>query len=226
MDYRHELKFFVSDAELALIRSRIAHIARRDENQRFEDGYLITSLYFDNVQDQCYQETLGGYDDRNKFRLRHYDHDYSLIKLEQKSKLHGMTAKKSVAITQQECEEMMHGQLPCLRSGDSETKRRILCNMKLAGMRPKCIVRYSREAFVYHTGNVRITFDRNISGSSDVSDFLSPELSVMPLLETNRHILEVKFDNFLPKYIKEQLEIERLLQTSFSKYGYARTALG
>ena len=226
MDYRHELKFLVSDADLALLRARICHIAMPDRHQPSESGYLITSLYFDNNQDQCAMETISGYDYRNKYRIRIYGHSDKLIKLERKSKTHGMTAKKSVPLSRDECVAMMQGQIPKLSNDYSTEKNKILCEMKLSGMRPKCIVQYQRQAFVYDVGNVRITFDQNITASKDVDAFLNERLNMVPLLKTGVHILEVKYDNLLPKYISDALEIEKLLQTSFSKYVYARNTIG
>lgn len=226
MDYRHELKFLVSSATLELIRAKIKHIVAPDVHQADPDGYLITSLYFDNAYDTLLRENIGGYDRRHKFRLRIYDHGSALIKLELKSKIHGMTAKKAVSVSEEECRQMMAGEIPLLKQTDSSEKKKLLCEMKLRGMMPKCIVQYQREAFVYPLGNVRITFDKNISGSRDVEDFLENRITMTPLLNKDVHILEVKYDNFLPKYISDALEIDQLLQTSFSKYAYARETLG
>ena len=221
MKYRHELKFLVSPAQLALLKSRICHVARQDENQPSEDGYIITSLYFDDRNDKCLKETIDGYDIRQKYRIRIYGHDSSVIKLERKSKIHGMTAKVSALITEEMCRDMMQGKLPSIDK-IADYGKSILTEMKVAGMIPKCIVQYNRKAFVYRTGNVRITFDENISGSVDIPTFLDERIPVMPLLEQGRHVLEVKYDNILPGMLAELLEIETLQQTAFSKYGYAR----
>lgn len=226
MEYRHELKFIVRDTDLELLRARIAHIAKPDAHQPDEQGYIISSLYFDDMHNHCANDTIGGYDHRHKYRIRIYEHSQDIIKLERKSKIHGMTAKKSVSISAEECKMMMDGYLPKVKGDYSEIKKQILCEMKLLGMRPKCIVQYQRQAFVYDVGNVRITFDRNISGSREIQNFLDDYISVIPLLSTGMHVLEVKYDNLLPKYLADALEIESLMQSSFSKYGYARNQLG
>lgn len=226
MDYRHELKFIVTDADFAHLRARISHIAKPDRHQPDKDGYLITSLYFDDFYDSCDNDTIGGYDQRHKYRIRIYGHSNGTIKLERKSKLHGMTSKKSVTISESECRQMMAGKIPKIQKEDPAVKKQILCEMKLMGMKPKCIVQYQREAFVYHVGNVRITFDKNISGSKEIAKFLNGYIPTTPLLNTGVHVLEVKYDNLLPQYLADQLEIETLRQSSFSKYGYARKQLG
>lgn len=225
MEYRNELKFLVRDVDLELIRERIRYIAHRDVHQGNPDGYLITSLYFENVFDKCFREKEDGSDYRHKYRIRIYDRTHDVIKLERKSKVHNMAAKKSVSITENECRYMMQGKLPAIESMFSEEKKRILCEMKQSAMRPKCIVEYRREAFVNQVGNVRITFDKDISASSDIAGFLSPDFIAAPILPARTHILEIKYDNLLPKYIYEALDIDSLFQTSFSKYAYARLKL-
>lgn len=226
MDFRHELKFFVTSADLSLIRTRIQHIAKSDSHQKDHQGYTVTSLYFDNINNFCLNENIGGFDHRHKYRLRIYNHSPELIKLERKSKIHGMTSKISVNVNVEECKKMVQGTLPLLQYDYPYDKKRILCEMKLAGMYPKTIVQYNREAFLYDVGNVRITFDENISGSQKIESFLDPWISTTPLLNKGIHILEVKYDNLLPTYLYDALDIEKLMHTSFSKYAYSRRKLG
>ena len=90
------------------------------------------------------------------------------------------------------------------------------------GMHPKSIVEYERTAFVEPRGNVRITFDRNISGCEKISGFFDRTLPAVPVLPKGQHVLEVKYDELLPEYIAGVLELGRLQQTAFSKYYYSR----
>lgn len=226
MDYRHELKFQVRDTDLVLLDQRIRHIARPDPHQKDPEGYIITSLYFDNIYDQCHRETVDGYDNRRKYRMRIYGHSADVIKLEQKSKVRGMTAKQSMSMTLDEGRMLMRGQIPALNAKNTTISNHILTEMKQKGMMPKCIVQYLRCAYVYSVGNVRITFDRNISGTKDTSALFDSHICATPLLNSGVHILEVKYDNLLPRYLYDALDVENLQQTSFSKYGYARNVLG
>ena len=89
-------------------------------------------------------------------------------------------------------------------------------------MQPKIIVAYERTPFIEPNGNVRVTFGDAIASSEAFEDFFCPDLhkrSIMPLGYT---LMEVKFDEFLPSYIRENLEIGHLRQTSFSKYYLCR----
>ena len=48
MEYRHELKFLVTDQQLQLLAFRLKPFLKKDSNQ-VGDSYLIRSLYFDNI---------------------------------------------------------------------------------------------------------------------------------------------------------------------------------
>lgn len=225
MTYRHEHKYLVSTNDLVLLRSRIKNLLKRDFHQRDDSGYLITSLYFDDTEDHCLKSTVDGVDIRHKYRLRIYNHDSDTIKLERKSKICGLTSKKTVAITQNECQIFMQGRIPAIEKASDPDKERLLCQMKIAGMQPKCIVQYNREVFVYPVGNVRITFDENICCTEKITDFLNDHISAIPVLDTDTHVLEVKYDDCFPRFIKDVLDIEKLRRTSLSKYVCARNTI-
>ena len=89
-------------------------------------------------------------------------------------------------------------------------------------MKPKVIVEYDRVPYVYRLGNVRITLDKNISSSSRIEDFLEKEIPKRPVMPAGWHVLEVKFDEFLPDYIKSTLQLDSLKQTAFSKFYLCR----
>lgn len=221
MDYRHELKFLVSDAELELIRYRLKPLMRQDIHQK-EGGYAVRSLYFDDFHDSCMQENENGIDNRRKYRIRIYDGDDTVIKLEKKMKYRGMTRKVSKAISREECLSYMSGCAPRLSKDSTELEKELYTEIKMSGMHPVTVVEYERTAFVEPRGNVRITFDRNISGSEYLEHFLDRKLCTVPLLPRGNHVLEVKYDELLPEYIAQVLELGTLSRTAFSKYYYSR----
>ena len=94
--------------------------------------------------------------------------------------------------------------------------------MRTRMMRPRVIVEYDRVPFVDKLGNTRITIDRNIMSSDDISHFLEKEIHRRPIMEAGRHILEVKYDEYLPDYISRNLQLGTLRQTAFSKYYLCR----
>ena len=84
--YRHEWKHAINLADRIAIRQRLRAVAQPDEHAR--DGrYWIRSLYFDNLADKALREKIDGVNRREKFRIRYYNGDVSLLHLEKKSKL-------------------------------------------------------------------------------------------------------------------------------------------
>lgn len=224
MDYRNEWKYQVSGADLAVIAARLTPLLRPDGHHR-PGGYAIRSLYFDDFANSCLWENEAGVDDRRKYRLRIYNGDASLIKLEIKEKLHGMTHKVSCTITPEQCTAILRGTPPPLGPDSPAPMNLLAAAMRTRGLAPKVIVEYERTAYVSRLGNVRITFDRNISASAAVGRFLDPRVPLTPLLPAGWHVLEVKYDELLPDPVAQVLELGRLQRTAFSKYYLSRLAL-
>lgn len=224
MDYRHELKFLVSDQEVEIIRYRLKPLMGMDEHQK-EGSYTVRSLYFDDLYDSCLRENEDGIDNRRKFRIRIYNGNDDVILLEKKMKYRGMTRKSGEKITRGQCLVYLLGRTPAHAHNSGSLQKELFAEMKMNSMRPVVIVEYERTAFVESRGNVRITLDRNISSSNKISAFLDRQLLSVPILPAGLHILEVKYDQFLPQYIGNVLEIGTLQQSSFSKYYYARNSI-
>ena len=51
--YRHELKYQVTDAEIQMLRNRITHLLPLDSHVAKTGSYVIRSLYFDDYYDRC-----------------------------------------------------------------------------------------------------------------------------------------------------------------------------
>lgn len=220
--YRHELKYVCTAAQLALIEGRIQHLISLDSHVGENGMYQIRSLYFDDCYNRCYYENENGTDPREKFRIRIYNGSTNKISLELKKKEHGKTLKLSCPLTEEQCRTLMRGEtLP-----DSESYppvlQKLLLLMKTTWMKPKIIVEYDRVPYVYKLGNVRITFDKNISSSYKVETFLDKEIYKRPIMPAGWHVLEVKFDEFLPDYIYKALQLDSLRQTAFSKFYLCR----
>ncbi len=193
-----------------------------DEHADKNGEYLIRSLYFDSLEDDCFYENEEGSDPREKYRIRYYNCDDSRIALECKAKKRNMTRKTSCPITLSQCRSFMEGRIPEPEREVSPNQEAMFWQMRLRRLRPVVIVQYVRKPYVYRAGNVRVTFDYHIASSNDIAGFLNPRIPFRQVLPTGQSILEVKWDEFLPSYIKEQLELDSLRQTSFSKYYLCR----
>lgn len=221
MEYRHELKFLVSQKQLDLLGFRLNLIMKQDIHQKGK-AYKIRSLYFDDINNSCLRENENGVDRRKKYRIRIYDGKMDVIKLEKKIKVRGMTRKYAEIIQYDNCIKWIEQKDVSLLRCNSELEQELYVKHKTEGMHPVTIVEYERTAFVEKRGNIRITFDRNISCSEMVHRFTEEKIPLIPLLPVGQHILEIKYDEFLPEYIKEVMEIGSLQRSTFSKYVYAR----
>ncbi len=220
--YRHELKYICTAAQMALLQGRIHHLIPLDSHVADSGMYTIRSLYFDDYYDRCYYENENGTDPREKFRIRIYNGSKEKISLELKKKERGKTLKLFCPLTEEQCRTLMRGELlPDSRDYDPVLQKLLLL-MKTTLMKPKIIVEYDRVPYVYKLGNVRITFDKNISSSNQIERFLDREIYKRPIMPAGWHVLEVKFDEFLPDYIKTVLQLDSLRQTAFSKFYLCR----
>ena len=220
--YRHELKYVCTAAQLALIQGRIHHLIPLDSHAGKSGMYSIRSLYFEDYYNRCYYENENGTDPREKFRIRIYNGSTDKISLELKKKERGKTLKLSCPLTEEQCRILMKGEVLPDREDYHPVLQKLLLLMKTTLMKPKIIVEYDRVPDVYKLGNVRIPLDKNISSSNQIETFLDKEIYKRPIMPAGWHVLEVKFDEFLPDYIKSALQLDSLRQTAYSKFYLCR----
>ncbi len=220
MSGRHELKHPINRLDYMVLKARLQTVATLDKNAGDDGGYVVRSLYFDNYTDKAMQEKFSGMSRREKFRLRYYHGDTSLIRLEKKSKANRLSYKENVIIPFAQCESILEGHFESLNEPLSPLMMELYTKMRYQNLRPRSIVEYHREAYIYGAGNVRITFDSDIRTSNHVVKFLNPTMTTIPA--TNTIILEIKYDGYLPDIIRDMLQIGSRSQSEFSKYIVAR----
>ena len=221
-EYRHEYKYQCTMQKLLCIKNQIESIMQPDSNVGEDGTYTIRSLYFDDYNDRCFYENVNGTDPREKFRIRIYNADASYIKLELKQKKRGKTKKVSCRLTEELCRMAMRGEELPIDAIDSAVYRKFCVQQSMRLLRPKVIVEYDRVPFVYYDGNVRVTFDLHIRSSDSVESFLDKEIPSRLIMGNNQHLLEVKFDEYIPDFLYQTVQIEKLQQTTFSKYYMCR----
>lgn len=218
--YRHEWKHAISYADLLTLRSRMSAVATPDPHT-IDGKYLIRSLYFDNIDDKALREKVDGVNRREKFRIRFYNFDTSLIHLEKKSKLNGLGTKYSAPLTKEETQKIVDGDIDWMIDSPHSLIQELYCKMHYQGMRPVTIVDYTREPFIYGPGNVRVTLDYDIRTGLNKTDFLNPECITIPAGDAPI-ILEVKWDAYLPEIIRDAVQIPGTRVQAFSKYAQCR----
>src|SRR5512138_2364824 len=99
MEYRHELKYIINYAQYALIRMRLKALMRQDSHVNGDGLYNVRSLYFDDYRNSAYTEKYAGLIDRQKYRIRIYNHSDKVIHLERKIKRDRYVKKQSATLT-------------------------------------------------------------------------------------------------------------------------------
>ena len=218
--YRHEWKHIISFSDLLAMRARLRAVAGPDPHA-VNGVYRIRSLYLDNLDDKALREKIDGVNMREKFRIRFYNGDTSFITLEKKSRRNGLGTKYSALLTPGEAQKIVDGDIGWMPASGRPLLEELYCKMKYQGMRPKTIVDYTREPFIYGPGNVRVTFDYDIRSGLACTDFLRQDCVTIPVTDRTI-ILEVKWDDFLPSVIRDSVQTPGRRVTSFSKYAQCR----
>lgn len=219
MHRRKELKFLVTERELLELENRISGVMKPDIHQN-GSAYNIRSIYFDSPSGACMRENESGVDQRKKYRIRIYDRSECLIKAEIKMKHRDTTAKQAVGITKDQYDSLLKADHIGQFVGKNPVYDRFAHVIIGEHYRPNVIVEYERTAYTFQPCNVRVTFDRNIGGSRQYAHFFDSHIAAIPILPAGTHILEVKYDEFLPDFLRQLIQINGM-RTSFSKYYYA-----
>lgn len=220
MKFRHEWKHRISYSDLITLRSRLAAIMQPDPFAT--DGrYFIRSLYFDTPTNTALREKIEGVNMREKFRIRYYNMDTSLIRLEKKSKLNGLCAKQKARLSADQAQAVVDGDLGWMPHSGEPLIVELYSKMLATGLAPKTLVDYVREPFIFPAGNVRVTLDYNIRTGLSCCDILNPNAPTAPA-DPSAIILEVKWDEFLPEIIRAAVQLPNCRTAPFSKYAACR----
>ena len=220
--FRHELKHYINYSDYLSIRNRLRTIMHIDKNADSKNEYRIRSLYFDNIYDKALMEKVIGVPKRDKFRIRFYNDNHQFIRLETKSKIRGLCLKESEKITKRECMKIINGDIEFLRDSGKKLFVDLYSQMKGNLLKPRTIVDYTREAYIYPIGNVRITFDKSIRTGLNSINMFDNDLPTIETIDSKFIVLEVKFDEFLPQVIQDIIQVNERRATSVSKYEAAR----
>lgn len=220
MKYRHEWKHEISCGDMLVLRQRLSAVMKRDAHT-IDGKYLIRSLYFDNASDKALREKIDGVNFREKFRIRYYNSDTSLIHLEKKSKINGLCRKDGTVLTREQAQAIAVGDYAWMPGSGIPLIQELYSKMMSQGLRPKTIVDYIREPFVFAPGNVRVTLDYDIRTGMNCTDFLNPNCVTVPAGDAPI-LLEVKWDEYLPDIIRDVVQLPGCQSVAFSKYAACR----
>ena len=89
-------------------------------------------------------------------------------------------------------------------------------------IKPVVLVEYDREAYVHPMGNVQTFFDKNLRSGGSRIDLFHPSPCTIPVHSSEQMILEVKFDGFLPAFLRKVLSQQLTAPQTISKYYLCR----
>jgi len=219
---RTELKYYISNLEYHALRNRLKAILPPDPHNPSNGGYLIRSLYFDSYTDDALFEKQSGSLNRQKYRMRIYDTKTDIVKFEIKNRNNSQVFKETATITKQSAIKIMNGDYNEFLIYNNPILNRAYIKFSQNLYRPKVVIDYHREAYIYDFFNLRITFDLNLKSNNTNFDIFSNHIHTTPVILEQKQILEIKYDTILPDYIRDILQINSFERMAISKYALAR----
>ena len=222
VNFRHELKYLISSAEVTMLRTRLSGLISLDAHAK-NGHYTIRSLYFDDYDDRCLLENENGTDPREKFRIRIYNGSAERISLECKRKERGMTHKTSCPLTREQTELLMAGQILPNVADQPPLLQKLTAQMLTRRLHPVVIVEYERIPIcLQEAATSALHWTPILVSSSDASQFLRERIPHRPVMPLGQQLLEVKYDAYLPDFLYQSLQLSDLRQTAYSKYALCR----
>lgn len=225
---RSELKYFFLPELIQDMRDYIRPYTELDPfSAEIENhSYTVRSIYFDTDSFDFYYEKMDGLKIRKKIRVRAYN-EFDCDKpafLEIKRRYNKQIIKERAKIPLTRMEEI-HERLENPLDIDTKwinnknTIDKYLYNIKKLHLRPTALITYEREAYIGSLNNhERVTFDKNIRC------FLFPEINELfreddlKIVTNDRFVLELKFENFMPKWMIHLVRELRLRAEPIPKY--------
>ncbi len=222
---RNELKFYIARPDAFWLAEQLSKVLSPDPHAGENGMYKIRSLYFDDPQASAVKEKRDGLMNREKYRIRFYNHDDSFIQLEKKSKLGDKTTKEAVRITKSLCEKILAGDIDGLLSHPDRLMREFFIRMRTRALKPAVIVDYERAPYLHPASDLRITIDSNLHTGLWNTDLFEKDLPTLPVLTEGRVILEVKFNQIMPDYIDRLIRCIPRERMAISKFVLCSEAL-
>lgn len=215
---RNEIKYVVPLEKAIAVNHRLESLLQKDAYSR--DGYYsVRSVYFESVNNIDFNDKIAGIDSRKKLRIRIYNNDASVCKLEIKQKNGNLQQKHSLLISAADAGELLYGNYSVLKNyfADSETSLRAYAIMARGCYRPVVQIEYDRYAYKYPMYDTRITLDMNVRTSESNMDIFASDINYIPILHEEA-VLELKYSGKLMGFISSMLSEFNLTQESYSKY--------
>ena len=228
---RYELKFVVDAKQRADFLDACRSGLKADPHG--EDAvYRVSSVYFDTSDFAAFWEKMDGEAVRSKYRLRFYslaeNATVDAAFMEIKHRIHNTVYKQRLRLTNEGAMEILED-----ASALSRIDRLIAWSAKppdaaaisqihaaaSTGLEPKATITYLREAWMgRYDDRLRVTFDSAGQAYLPGEFAQVAENSGESFLDAEKTILEVKFNQSIPRWIRDILDQQNLVLQRFSKY--------
>lgn len=222
---RNELKYYISQLEYLVLAEKLQHLLKPDPHSTPKKGYFIRSLYFDSHDDECLYEKQSGDQYRSKYRMRIYDTNSQTVKFEIKNKANNQIYKETATISKASAQKIIKGDYAELLTYNNPILNKIYIKFTSKHYRPKVIIDYTRDAYVFDFFNVRITFDKNLHSNNTDFDIFSTNLQTIPVILEGKQIMEIKYETELPEFIRRTIQLDACERMAISKYTLGRRFL-
>lgn len=223
---RFEAKYFLTELQAEMIRDYILPYTLADRHQRI---YPVTSIYLDTDDLMMFQSSLYGEKNRYKLRVRAYENNPEKPVFAEVKQRMGRIIRKHRASIRRDTINRLHWSEPFTEEHlvdpeDEIQKENLMLFAELCermGAEPKVCVRYQREAYVSDLEEpVRITFDTNISYAPVPDDPLDlwRTSQTWALLDEIPIVLEIKFTDTYPLWVRRMIQRFQLDRISLAKY--------
>jgi len=222
---RNELKYYISQPEYRLLVNVLDSLLPPDKYSQ-NGCYHVRSLYFDTLHDKAFYEKMYGVGRRKKYRLRIYSVDDQKVKFEIKNKVKEKINKETAIISREDALSVINGDADPHLKYNNKILNKIYCDFKRDPFRPVVMVDYLRKAFTYDINRIRITFDQELSSDISNFDIFRKPINPKSILKAGLVIMEVKYNDYLPDWIKDALGIVTSTRSAISKYCLSRIETG
>ena len=225
---RFELKYMLDEDHARAIRAFVAGHLELDENGAGKPNfsYPVHSLYLDSPDLYTFWTTINGDKNRYKLRLRFYnDLPDSPVFFEIKRRVNNCILKQRGGVQKNAVPWLLEGHLPDTADLLRPDAKNLVAVQRFLELRekiqatPQAHVCYQREAYVDPVSDaVRITFDREVRTEARAEPVFSTAMINHSLPFGDRVILELKFTNRFPEWLRQLVERFGLMQCGAAKY--------
>ena len=220
--YRNEIKYIISKAASVELKSKLSSLLDSDPNADENGEYIIKSLYFDDLESSAYYEKLDGVLYRKKYRIRIYNNDDTVIRLERKYKHNNLTSKDQMLISKEIYSKILDGNIDDIEVNEDNLLNQFIMDIKARHLMPSVIVEYKRTPFIYPLSTVRITLDERIKSGRYNCDLFDKDILSYDVLNENESVLEVKFNDYIPNHIAKVIMTIPSIRLAVSKFALCK----